>query len=34
MAAADRLRLGATTSTAADIVVDDIRLDTAVMPGP
>jgi hypothetical protein len=32
--AADRLRLGATSSTAANIVVDDIRLDTAVMPGP
>ena len=31
---ATQFRLGATTSTAADIVVDDIRLDTAVMPAP
>jgi hypothetical protein len=32
--AADRLRLGATTSTAVDLVFDDIRLDTAAMPAP
>jgi hypothetical protein len=31
---ATQFRLGATTATAVDIVVDDIRLDTAAMPAP
>jgi hypothetical protein len=32
--AADRLRFGATTSTAVDVIVDDIRLDANAMPPP
>ncbi len=31
---ADRLSVGATTTTPVDVVVDDLRLDAAVMPGP
>jgi len=32
--AADRVRLGATATIAADVVLDDIRLDASAMPGP
>ena len=32
--AADRLAVGATSPNPIDIVVDDVRLDAAVMPGP
>ena len=31
---ADRVRLGATTSTAVNLVIDDARLNPGVMPGP
>lgn len=32
--AADRLRFGSTASNAADLVLDDVRLDAAAMPEP
>lgn len=32
--AADRLRAGVTSGAAIDLIVDDIRIDSAVMPGP
>jgi hypothetical protein len=32
--AADRLRAGATSGAAIDLIVDDIRIDSATMPGP
>jgi hypothetical protein len=31
---ADRIRIGATTTTAVNATVDDIKLDAAAMPGP
>jgi hypothetical protein len=31
---ADRVRIGATTSTAAGLVIDEVRLDGGAMPGP
>ena len=32
--AADRIRVGNTNPSAGDLIVDDIRLDSAAMPGP
>jgi hypothetical protein len=32
--AADRLRVGATNPNAIDVVIDEVRLDAAAMPGP
>ena len=32
--AADRLRAGSTSGAAIDLIVDDIRIDSATMPGP
>ena len=32
--AADRLRAGSTSGAAIDLILDDIRIDSATMPGP
>jgi hypothetical protein len=32
--AADRLRAGSTSGAAVDLILDDIRIDSATMPGP
>jgi hypothetical protein len=32
--AADRLRAGVTSGAAIDLILDDIRIDSATMPGP